>query len=196
MKPEIRTWLGQVTTGHGIMVLVPTALAIMSGTMSWQAGLPLLMAGIVGLAWPENAPLETAVQSFATDVAAAIAAYRAGSPSSTGSVPEVIAPEPASARIGAGASGLTLLFATSFALAACADQTADQRAQDVRAIAAGLVCIADAAGKVVATASTTDPDMVKAANAAVAAGGVLTTDTACQAAVTSGVAAATPSAAH
>ena len=61
------TWLGEVTTGHGVMVLVPTVLALISGTMSWSTGAPLLLAGVIGLIWPETtrqqAPSQAAVSN-------------------------------------------------------------------------------------------------------------------------------------
>jgi len=65
--PNFRTWFGQVTTGHGAMILAPTLLAVMSGSMIWQTALPLLVAGTVGLAWPENAALKDAAQALTAD---------------------------------------------------------------------------------------------------------------------------------
>lgn len=65
---EIKTWLGQVTTGHGFMILGPTLLAVLSGTMTWQTAVPLLVAGAVGLLWPENTKLSATVQTIAADV--------------------------------------------------------------------------------------------------------------------------------
>lgn len=58
------------------MVLMPTALAVLSGTMTWPIAAPLLVAGAVGLAWPENTPLQAAAQSTATDVAGLMAAWQ------------------------------------------------------------------------------------------------------------------------
>ena len=51
------------------MLLVPTALALISGSMSWHDAVPLLVAGVIGLAWPENIALQNDAQTFVTDVA-------------------------------------------------------------------------------------------------------------------------------
>jgi hypothetical protein len=75
---SLSTWIGEVTTGHGAMILGPTLLAAASGTMSWSTAVPFLAAGITGLLWPENTALKGAVQTTATDVEAVVAAYRTG----------------------------------------------------------------------------------------------------------------------
>ena len=59
----LSNWLGQVTTGHGAMILGPTLLAAFTGQMTWLQALPLIVAGIVGLLWPENTGLKTASQN-------------------------------------------------------------------------------------------------------------------------------------
>ena len=188
------TWIGQVTTGHGAMILGPTLLAVASGTMTWQAAVPLVVAGAVGLLWPENTSLKTSAQTVATDVTALIAAYRSGLDHAAASAAPITAEPPApsvtQSRTGAAVTALALSVAAGLSLAACANQTPAQQAAGEKAIASGLLCLADASGKVVGTATTSDPASVKAANAAVAAGGVLTTDAACQDAIASGAAAA------
>jgi hypothetical protein len=73
LNKSLKHWLGQVTTGHGIMVLIPTLLAALSGTMSWRDAAPLLVAAVIGVIWPENAALKTDVQALATDVADLVA---------------------------------------------------------------------------------------------------------------------------
>jgi hypothetical protein len=55
----LKPWLGKVTTGHGIAVLASTLLAVLSGTTTWAAAAPFLLAGVIGLIWPEAAPLLT-----------------------------------------------------------------------------------------------------------------------------------------
>lgn len=65
---KITAWFGQVTTGHGMMVLAPTLLMALTGQMSWPSAIPLLFAGAIGLVWPENKPLQADAQAFATDV--------------------------------------------------------------------------------------------------------------------------------
>ena len=75
MGSSFKAWLGQVTTGHGFMILTPTLLAALSGQLPWSAAAPLLMAGAIGLAWPENTALQAAGQSLASDVASLVNAY-------------------------------------------------------------------------------------------------------------------------
>ena len=82
MSFSFKSWLGQVTTGHGIMILAPTLLSVMSGATTWTTAAPLLVAGAVGLVWPENTALRTASQSTAADVASMVSAYQ--SPKKTG----------------------------------------------------------------------------------------------------------------
>ena len=106
------------------------------------------------------------------------------------SVPAKAAAAPdAPPRSAATAAALALMLVASLGLAACSDQTAAQKTAAGQAIASGLLCLANASGKVVATVSTSDPTAVKAVNAAIAAGNSVTTDTACQAAIASGAAA-------
>jgi hypothetical protein len=178
------------------MILVPTLLAVASGSMTWETAVPLLVAGVIGLLWPENTPAKAAGQSAATDVEALIAAYRTGlghagtDPVAAGSVPNV-----APRRASAAATGLATLGIVAAALGACSNQTPAQQQATITAVTSGLICVADATGKVVAAASTQDTNSVKAANAIVAAGGTLATDAACQAAIASGAVALTTPAA-
>ena len=197
MNSSFQSWVGQVTTGHGVMVLAPTLLAIGAGSMSWETATPLLLAGVIGLVWPENTAAKAAGQAVATDVEALIAAYRTGldhagtDPAEAGSVPTV-----PSHPAGLTATGLATLGLTAAALAGCSGQTPAQQQAAITAVASGLICVADTTGKVVTAASTGDANAVKAANAMVAAGGALTTDAACQSAISNGlVATAAPAAA-
>ena len=75
MSTTLKSWFGQVTTGHGFMILAPTMLSAMSGAISWTNAAPLLVAGAIGLVWPENTALQTASKSATADVASMIAAY-------------------------------------------------------------------------------------------------------------------------
>lgn len=185
MNSYFHSWLGQVTTGHGVMILGPTLLAAAAGTMPWGAAIPLLVAGLVGLLWPENAGLQAATSTIATDVESLISAYRTGLDHAaaqavpTGSVPQV------SARTGTAAL-VGILVAGSIGLTACGNQTPSERAAEAQAFTSGLVCVADAGGQIVGVAATDDPDAVKAANAAVAAGATLATNAACLAAIAGG----------
>jgi hypothetical protein len=184
-------WIGEVTTGHGAMILGPTLLAASSGTMSWPTAVPFLAAGVVGLLWPENTALKSAAQTAAADVESMISAYRAGmSHGAAGDAPDAAAaPSAPQPHSGVVVSALAMLVATGLALTACANQTPAQQAATETTIASGLLCLADTTGKVVATATTSDSNSIKGANAAIAAGSALLTDTDCQTAFTSGAAA-------
>jgi hypothetical protein len=184
-------WIGEVTTGHGAMILGPTLLAAASGTMSWPAAVPFLAAGVVGLLWPENTALKSAAQTAATDVETLISAYRTGmGHGAAGDAPDAAAaPSAPQPHSGAAVSALAMLAAAGLALTACANQTPAQQAATETTIASGLLCLVDATGKVVATATTSDSNSVKGVNAAIAAGSTLLTDTDCQTAFTSGTAA-------
>jgi hypothetical protein len=63
---DLKTWFGQITTGHGATVIGSALLGVATGTLSWQAAIPLLAGGIVLLLWPENSNLATQVQAIAT----------------------------------------------------------------------------------------------------------------------------------
>ena len=69
MNKALKDWFGQATTAHGIMVLVPTVLAVLGGSMSWRQAAPLLIAGAIGLIWPENTAQRSDARSLAMDVA-------------------------------------------------------------------------------------------------------------------------------
>jgi hypothetical protein len=172
------------------MILAPTLMAAMSGTMTWDTAIPLLIAGVTGLIWPESTVAATATQSVGRDVEALIAAYRTGL-DHAGAAPVTPASVPTIPAYSATVAGFAALAISAAALAGCANQTASQKQADLAAVASGLICIADTSGKVVSATSTADPNAVKAASAAIAAGGALATDAACQAAMTSGVAALT-----
>jgi hypothetical protein len=75
MFNSLTTWFGEVTTGHGVMVLSGALLSVLSGGLSWAGAAPLLVAGVIGLIWPENAALQTAGEAAATDVTGIVTAY-------------------------------------------------------------------------------------------------------------------------
>lgn len=66
MNP-IQSWLGQVTTGLGATVLLPTVLAVLSHQMTWETATPLIVGSVVGLLWPENTGAKSAATQLATD---------------------------------------------------------------------------------------------------------------------------------
>jgi hypothetical protein len=181
MNINLKHWIGQVTTGHGFMILAPTLMALASGTMNWETAVPLLLAGVVGLLWPENAPLKAAVQAAATDLETIVEAYGGAA---------VTAPVDPRRPPGPLVAGLTVLAATAIALTACGNMTPEERAADVREATAGIVCATDTGVAVLPSAVTDDPDAVKAANAAAAANHSMAADAACQAALQGAPAAA------
>jgi hypothetical protein len=73
---KFRIWIGQVTTGHGFMILGSTCLAVSAGTMSWAVAFPLLVAAAVGMAWPEGGPFIGNAQAVASDAMRAISDWR------------------------------------------------------------------------------------------------------------------------
>ncbi len=56
------TWkisLGQVTTAHGVMVLTPTLISLLDGSIGWQTAVPLIIAALIGILWPESGGAKT-----------------------------------------------------------------------------------------------------------------------------------------
>ncbi len=82
MLNSLKAWFGEVTTGHGVMLLAGTILSVLAGGMTWAGAAPLLAAGAIGLIWPENTALQTAGQVVATDVVGAVTAYNSKSATS------------------------------------------------------------------------------------------------------------------
>lgn len=68
LNKSMMAWLGQVTTGHGFMILAPTVLSVLTGAMAWHTALPLVVGGVIGLAWPENTSLQANSQALAADL--------------------------------------------------------------------------------------------------------------------------------
>jgi hypothetical protein len=90
MLNSLRTWFGEVTTGHGVMILSGTILSVLSGGMTWAGAAPLLAAGVIGLIWPENTALQTAGQAIASDGVGAVTAYNNKGVVSAGPPTEVL----------------------------------------------------------------------------------------------------------
>ena len=179
MNSSTKIWIGQVTTGHGFMLLAPTLLAVLSGTMTWAIAFPLLVAGVVGLMWPENAALEDVAKTMATEFEAAIVRVQGGvaKAAASGSLP----PDPRKT-----AACFAVLAALAFTLSACSNQTPAQQAAEIKAIE----CIADTTAKVAQANTTKTSNVQTAANTATALGTSLATDPACSAPVVSAPAAA------
>jgi hypothetical protein len=78
----LKKWAGQVTTGIGAILSSGAFIAIVTHQVTWQQGLPALIAAAVAIAWPEN----TKAQGEATNLITAIeplipvmlTAYRTG----------------------------------------------------------------------------------------------------------------------
>jgi hypothetical protein len=162
------TWIGQVTTGHGFMVLAPTVLAVLSGTMSWENAIPLLVASAVGLLWPENAQMADAAKTAATDLEKIYAAYRDNAVAAAANAP--VPPDP-----GKTAAGIAILAALGLSLSACSGQTAAQQAAEAHVIA----CVADTAAKIAAAEAVPASGLTEAVTAAVTVGNQLTADPNC-----------------
>jgi hypothetical protein len=71
----LTAWSGQVTTGHGFMIIAGTLLSVFTGSVTWTTAAPLLVAAVVGLVWPENTALQTAARATVTDVENVVVAY-------------------------------------------------------------------------------------------------------------------------
>lgn len=80
LNKSLKPWLGEVTTGHGVAILASTLLAVLSGTTTWAAAAPFLLAGVIGLIWPENTAPPSVAQAAAADVTGAVTAYNGESP--------------------------------------------------------------------------------------------------------------------
>ena len=57
------------------MILAPTLATAMAGAMNWTTAAPLLVAGALGLVWPENTALQSAGQTAATDAMGIVNAF-------------------------------------------------------------------------------------------------------------------------
>jgi hypothetical protein len=65
---SVISWLRQATTGAGFSALAGTAVAMASGQITWQAGAPLIVGGLLAIAWPEKpAAVVTDVEQVVTD---------------------------------------------------------------------------------------------------------------------------------
>jgi hypothetical protein len=60
-------WLRQATTGAGFSALVGTVIAVASGQLTWQAGAPLIVGGLLAIAWPERPGLSADAEAVVTD---------------------------------------------------------------------------------------------------------------------------------
>ncbi len=158
-----RDWMGEITTGHGAMILVPTLLAVASEAMTWETAAPLLVAGVIGLIWPERRPGAPAIgqeppqQAAAPDklsqppgVETVVAAYRLGIDHATSHAP---APAPASVRpkpalIPPLIGPFAVLVAAGFLVSACVQPARLLRQVDVATMASASLPRASDVGPV------------------------------------------------
>ena len=82
MNPTIKAWAGQVTTGIGVLVATPAVLAVISHQMTIEQAMPLLVAAVIGVIYPENKTLAASAQTVTADAEVLIpqllTAYRTG----------------------------------------------------------------------------------------------------------------------
>ena len=168
MNPNTKIWIGQVTTGHGFMVLAPTFLAMLSGTMTWNVAFPLLAAAIVGLVWPENTGLKDAAQTVAADLEKVYAQYQSRTVAVAANAP--LPPDPRHT-----VAGIAIFAAIGLSLTACAGQTPAQQATELHVVE----CIAETAAKMAAAAIEPTSAIIEIARTATAAGNALSTEPAC-----------------
>jgi hypothetical protein len=83
---SIISWLRQATTGAGFSALVGTVIAVASGQLTWQAGAPLIVGGLLAIAWPEKPGLSADAEAVVTD---AVKVYGDATAKAAGSMPAV-----------------------------------------------------------------------------------------------------------
>jgi hypothetical protein len=170
MQLNFMTWIGQVTTAHGAMILGPTLLAIASGSMTWPTALPLLVAGVIGLLWPENIGLKTAAQNAATDLETLIAAYRTGLTQGAAAATPAPGSTPASTAGSVPAVGTTAAAASAAAANTPAVTTAAAATQPAAVTTAAAVAAMLLAGLALTACASQTPAQQAATETAVASG--------------------------
>jgi hypothetical protein len=83
MNPTtLKAWSGQVTTGIGALIGCPAVIGLLTHQITLEQAIPLLIAAVIGLVFPENKSLATSAQTVATDAEVLIpqllTAYRTG----------------------------------------------------------------------------------------------------------------------
>lgn len=73
---NFKNWVGQATTGAGFATVLAGLGALGTGALSWQQAIPVVVGGVAGLIWPENAAASSTAQQAAAEVSNLIAAYR------------------------------------------------------------------------------------------------------------------------
>jgi hypothetical protein len=77
-----RSWLGQVTTGIGVLIGAPVVIALLTSQITLDQAIPGIVAAVIGLIWPENKQLAASAQTAASDfevlIPQLLTLYRAG----------------------------------------------------------------------------------------------------------------------
>jgi hypothetical protein len=64
---SIISWLRQTTTGAGFSALIGTVVAVASGQLAWQTAAPLIVGGVLAIAWPEKPALRADAETVVGD---------------------------------------------------------------------------------------------------------------------------------
>ena len=72
----LRVWVRQPTTVAGISTVAGTGMGILSGTVTWQAAVPIVLGGIVAMVLPDNSGARNSVERTAADAMVAVQAFR------------------------------------------------------------------------------------------------------------------------
>jgi len=103
----IKSWLGQVTTGIGVLIGTPIVIALLTSQITLGQAMPGIVAAVIGLIWPENTQLAASGQTVASDVEALLpqflTAYRAGLQHGA----QAAVPEPAPGQLTRGVAAPT-----------------------------------------------------------------------------------------
>lgn len=72
-RSKLGTWLGQVTTGGGVVLLIKAVGDLAQGA-SIATVWPTLLMALVAMIWPENTAAQAAGKQLVTDAQALVAA--------------------------------------------------------------------------------------------------------------------------
>jgi hypothetical protein len=86
---SIISWLRQTTTGAGFSALIGTVVAMASGQLAWQAALPLIVGGVLAIAWPEKPGLRADAETVVDNALKVYADATANSATSGTTAPSV-----------------------------------------------------------------------------------------------------------
>lgn len=92
---QTKIWFGQATTGAGFATLLGALGGLASGAVTWQQAVPLLIAGVAGMLWPEKPNAGPSLGKLTSDVEMLMQAFQQ-QPASVNTHPEASrsAPKP------------------------------------------------------------------------------------------------------